>query len=826
MTLPLAQRRVETDPAPAASDSGALRAALAADLLPLGYRDDAALAPIDGLLRRIGPRPEWTIAVWRRVARRLLDAWLRQVVAQTGLTVSVDLATRRAGLLALDVGRQWPDALLSPAPTPGFRAALLAALPIAVPPAAPLAMPAQDLATAPPLVVPRNPHGVAMAPRRLFVWCATAALVAGGSATLARVFAPGGLTTIEYVLIGLFTLNAAWVALCFWSALAGLWVCLRGASRDGLAAPLPPALPLPGRTAILLPTYNEDPQRVCVTIEALYRELDALGALAAFEFFVLSDTTNPDLWIAEETAWDLTRRRLGATGRLFYRRRYLNHARKAGNIEDFCTRWGGRYAHMLILDADSVMSAEAVLHLVRLMSTNADVAVLQTVPRLVNRHTLFARAQQFATAMYGPVLAAGYAWWFGPGSNYWGHNALIRVSAFAAHAGLPVLPGRPPFGGHVLSHDFVEAALLRRAGWRIHLLPALPGSYEESPPTLLDHAARDRRWCQGNLQHAALLGTAGFPLLSRFHLLNGIMAYVASPLWLLFLVTGLAAAVQGRFQLPVYFFPDRTPYPMWHVMDPQLALSLLVATTAVLLVPKACGWLAVAANPVAARGFGGRLRAFASMGVETVYAALSAPVQMLLQTRACWEVLTGRDAGWGVQARDDRGLTWRVCLAHLYLLPVVGSVLAGAAWYVYPGLLGWLLPAVAGMLLAPLLAWLGARPAAGRLARRLGLLTTPEENSPPPVLRRQAAIVPVPVPGAGLSAVLASPAAAWRHFALLSQCPPAELTPWMALARCRAETVDTTTYPSLFPRDLHSATLADRRALELLLRRLGVAVAG
>lgn len=801
-----------------------LRAALGDELEQLGVRGAACEAVLHTLAIRA--RDDWPAARQRRRARRLVDAWLRGCITRLDLLAMPDLATRRAALLALDLDTQWPT-LTPAAPPPEFLAALHAALPLAMPPPAPLAMPTQNLhqRAAPAQSVPRpGRYGW----RRAGVFGASLALVAAALAMLAQVFAPGGLTAIEIALMLLFALNFGWLALGFWSALIGLVVTLRGGDRAGLAPPLPSGQPLREAftrpLAVVIPIYNEDASRVMCALEVLHDELAGLEPDAPFEFLVLSDSTDAAHWLAEEAAWDATRRRLGATGKFFYRRRYRNEARKAGNIADFCTRWGARYEAMLVLDADSVMSGATVITLARLLATNPQAAILQTVPRLVNRQTPFARAQQFATALYGPVLATGYAWWFGPDSNYWGHNALIRISAFAAHAGMPVLPGAPPFGGHVLSHDFVEAALLRRAGWRNYLLPHLEGSYEESPPTLLDHAARDRRWCQGNLQHAGIVGARGLHPLSRFHLLNGIMAYVAAPLWLAFIVTGLAAGVQGKLELPVYFFPDRTPYPVWHVMDPVLARWLLFGTMAVLLAPKLFGWCAVAWRGDRARGFGGRLRSFVGMLAEIIYSTLSAPAQMLLQTRAIREVLGRRDAGWNTQARDDRGISYASCHARLGGHAVLGALFAGAAWYVYPGLLAWMLPVVLGLLVAAPLAWLGARPALGRRLLKMGLCVTPEERDPPPVLRRLAALTaaaPPPDPVGDLRGLLASPSAAARHLALLSQLPPRELTASMALARCRAADASLATLGQLYPRELETAALSDRQTVSTLVARCG-----
>ncbi len=808
---------------PDAIDLETLRAEYRDELRRLGYPPGpVADRLLVALLERGWLRRDMDPVQFRRYARRCVDAWLKHAIAQLALPFAVGRNARLAALHALNLGR-WPDVLLSTELPDDFLVELRAMLPIAAPPAAPLPMPVQDLRRVPPLAAPAGLRGSRHAWRRAAIFGATLGVTGGAIAALARVFAPGGLTTIEYALIALFAINFGWICLSFWSALAGLCVLLRRRGLAGQANLASWDRPLETRVAVLMPTYNEDPRRVLAAVETIYRDVEATGELANFEFFVLSDTTDPDIWIAEEAAWDATRRRLGATGRLFYRRRYANTERKAGNIADFCRRWGGRYQFMLVLDADSVMSGTTVVQLARRMAANPEVGILQTVPGLVNRHSLFARVQQFATALYGPVLATGYAWWYGPDSNYWGHNAMIRVAAFAAHAGMPVLPGKPPFGGHILSHDFIEAALMRRAGWRVWLLPELEGTYEESPPSLLDHAQRDRRWCQGNLQHAAIIGGAGLHPLSRFHLLSGIMSYLASPLWFLFIVTGLAAALQGKLQLPVYFFPERTPYPIWHVMDPELAATLLAVTMSVLLAPKLFGWLVVAASGRQARRFGGRWRVLWSVLGETVFSALSAPAQMLLQTRFVWEVLWGSDSGWKTQARDDRGLAFAACWSRHRHHAMVGLVLAGAAWYVYPGLLAWMLPALLGMVIAAPVTCIGSRVSAGRTARRWGLFLTPEELAPPPVLERLAATEPVALPaGTGFDHVLGDPQAAALHLALLEQHPPGELTAPMALARCRVADAPMEVVGTVIDRGLHAAALADRRTVELLLRRLAL----
>ncbi len=789
-------------------------------LASLGYADDAAgEALIRHLSERLpaGAGPELAL----RHLRRRLDRWTLNVVRQCRSGPTPDVYTRRAALLAIQPGRDWPDALMAADPPPALLTAFLDALPVATPPEARLAMPAQSLGTAPAAAVESTTPDVLLR-RRFAVLGGTAIGTALATLEMGRVFSPGGISAIEVLLMVLFAANFVWIALTFCSALAGLWSGLRPSPLPGLKPGLPASAPLTERTAVLMPTYNEDPLRVLAAIEKIYLGLAAAGALEHFEFFILSDTTDPDCWVAEELAWDACRRRLGATGRLFYRRRFENTGRKAGNIADFCERWGARYENMLVLDADSVMSAETVLTLARQMATNPDVGILQTVPRLVNRNTLFARAQQFAAAMYGPVLARGFGFWYGGDSNYWGHNAIIRAAAFASCAGMPVLPGKAPFGGHILSHDFVEAALMRRAGWRSHLLTELGGSYEESPPSLLDHAMRDRRWCQGNLQHMALLGTAGLHPLSRFHLLSGIMSYLASPLWFLFLLVGIFAALQGSLQLPVYFFPDRTPYPVWQVINPELAARLFGVTMLVLLAPKFFGWIAVAVNRDAVAGFGGRRRALMSVLAETLFSALIAPVQMLLQSQFVFDVLVGRDSGWKTQTRDDRGMPFAECWHRHRAHMVAGVTLGVAAWTVYPALLAWMMPALLGMLIAAPVSWLGARLAVGLKARERGLFIIPEEASPLPLLNEPPASEAL-IAGSGLARVTHDLPAGSLHLALLAQHPGAsELSDAMILARYRASVArKPEELAARFDRRLQAAALTDPVAIRDLRRRLG-----
>lgn len=573
--------------------------------------------------------------------------------------------------------------------------------------------------------------------RRSLIVFATLVITAAASYEMYQVLSVRSLTALQIALLVVFPLNFVWIALPFVSGVAGFAILLRGhTAGDLVIPPLQPTPMLTTRTALLMPIYNEEPHRIFASIQAIYESLEAIGALESFDFFILSDTTEPHIWLDEEAAFWQLRQRTEGYERIFYRHRAKNTRRKAGNIADFCQRWGGRYDHMIVLDADSLMTGEALVRLAAAMQANPEAGVIQTLPLVVNRNTLFARAQQFAARVYGPVIAAGLAYWHLGDSSYWGHNAIIRTQAFIDHAGLPDLPGPPPFGGLIMSHDFVEAALMRRAGWKIYLTPTLAGSYEESPPSLLDIAERDRRWCQGNLQHSRLVPARGLHWLSRLHLIMGIMSYVASPIWLIFIVLGFLLALQAHFIRPEYFTESFALFPSWPVFDPERAVRLFVLTMAVLLAPKFLGYVVLCTDRQAVHLCGGRLRAGLSVILETILSALMAPVMMLMQSAAVIGIMTGRHGGWNAQRRDDGSIPLRVIARRHLVHTILGMLLAAAAYAVSPPFLAWLSPVVVGLLLSiPVSAAVG-RQDLGRAARRLGLLVTPEEAVPPAVLQR------------------------------------------------------------------------------------------
>src|SRR3954470_21762288 len=419
-----------------------------------------------------------------------------------------------------------------------------------LPAEAPLAMPVQSLRDG----ARRDPVAASsITARRAFVFGTALALSLFAAYEMYLVLAVGGLTTLEAVILALFVVLFAWIALSFASTLGGVIAMATDGTRSLDIDPDAPLPAISSRTALLLPTYNEDPDRVFSRVQAVYESVAATGHAACFDVFILSDTTDPHIFIAEEAAFLALCERLGVQARIYYRHRPKNDAKKAGNIAEWLQRFGAHFENMIVLDADSLMTGDTLVRLVAAMERNPGIGLIQTFPVMVNATTTFARVQQFAGRLYGPLIAYGLSWWHGADGNYWGHNAVIRTKAFAACAGLPVLKGPRPIGGHILSHDFVEAALMRRGGWAVHMAPALGGSFEESPPSLTEYAARDRRWCQGNLQHAGVIFVRGLHWATRLHLATGIGSYVAAPLWLAFLFVGILISLQAKFVRPESF---------------------------------------------------------------------------------------------------------------------------------------------------------------------------------------------------------------------------------------------------------------------------------
>ncbi|WP_404473623.1 glucans biosynthesis glucosyltransferase MdoH [Vreelandella venusta] len=551
----------------------------------------------------------------------------------------------------------------------------------------------------------------------------------------------------QIAMLTLFALTFSWIALAFWGAVCGFVLCalrLDPLSLRRFPSSSSDVIQLTSRTALVMPIYAEPPIPTIAGLEATCRSLlqqaDCLASAAVMrdhvEVFILSDTQ--DKVLAQEEANHVAALQQRFAGQLdvHYRRRPNNHGRKAGNIAEFCRRWGRRYDYLVVLDADSLMSGTTLLHLIDRMQRQSNVGLIQTVPIPVGQRTLFGRFSQLASALYSPMLAAGQSFWQGDAANYWGHNAIIRTRAFMAHAGLPTLSGKPPLGGELLSHDFVEAALLKRGGWQVLLdttattavsrhsphVSASHNSFEAMPSNLLDFAKRDRRWLQGNLQHLRLLTGAGFHPISRLHFFFGAFAYLSSLVWLgLLLCTSILVGYQAVDTQPHYPLPQ------------ALSLGLLLVTLAMLVAPKVMGLVLTCWQ--CPQGFGGRLRLTLSTLLEMLFAALIAPLMMAWHSLFIINVLIGRAIDWQTQHRGERSLSWRECWQHAGWMSLCGAAWAGMLVLFSPSAFGWLTPAWLGLMAAvPIVKYTSSATWGDAMSARAGLLGTPSSVLRPPLL--------------------------------------------------------------------------------------------
>jgi membrane glycosyltransferase len=566
--------------------------------------------------------------------------------------------------------------------------------------------------------------------RRLLVALVTTMFAVPGFALMADLHWRTGFDGWKTAHLALFAILIALVAFGCTQAFVGFFV--RRLRRDPwqlTAVDLPDELP-PGATAVVMPVYNEDARRVFAGLRVIYESIRETGRLDAFHFYVLSDSTDPNRWVDEEAAWAALVREFDAAGRLFYRRRRINTNKKAGNIADFCRRWGGAYRYMIVLDADSLMSGATVVQLVRLMERSPRTGLIQTIPRLVRGETPFARWQQFASRLYGPIFQAGLDYWQLNESNYWGHNAIVRLAPFIEYCSLPELPGREPFGGRILSHDYVEAALLVRAGWGVRLATGLEGSYEECPATLIDFAKRDRRWLQGNLQHSWLLAAQGLRPASRLHLLLGILAYGASPLWFAFLLLS-TLLLYRQLATGLTLVPRDSLLDFLDLSFRSQAAVLFAGTMVLLFAPKLLALLDLVLIR-RTKEFGGTIRVFGGALVETLASALIAPVLMLFHSKFIFWTLLGRGVAWVTQRRGSDGAPdWREAILTHAGQTGLALLWGGAAFALDPAFFLWLSPVLLGPVLGIPLSLVLAQPP--RPGARPWLWATPEALHPPPV---------------------------------------------------------------------------------------------
>ncbi len=547
-----------------------------------------------------------------------------------------------------------------------------------------------------------------------------------------------GTAPIEILLLAMFAILFCWVSAGFWTAMAGFLVLARGDDQFAISHILRQAAPLPvdSKTAIVMPICNEDVARVIAGLRATYESVERSGELDHFDFYILSDSNQADVRTAELAAWATLCQAVNGFGRIFYRHRKRRVKRKSGNLDDFCRRWGKNYAYMIVLDADSVMSGECVTNLVRLMEGNPGAGIIQTSPVAAGRETLYSRIQQFSTRVYGPLFTAGLHYWQLGESHYWGHNAIIRIAPFMRHCALSALPGRGSLAGDILSHDFVEAALMRRAGWAVWIAYDLQGSYEEMPSSLLEELKRDRRWCHGNLMNFRLFMARGMHRVHRAVFATGVMAYLSAPLWFLFLSVSTGLLAIQTLTDPEYFVQPRQLFPIWPQWHPEKAIALFTATATLLFLPKVLGVLLVCIKD--ARQYGGRVRLVISMLLEMLFSMLLAPVRMMFHTRFVVAAFLGWALHWKSPPRGD---------AETHLGEALGKhgfdMLVGVAWAVgiyllSPAFLPWLAPIAGGLILSGPISIVSSRVSLGRWFRRAFLFVIPEEVAPPVELQATA----------------------------------------------------------------------------------------
>ena len=555
--------------------------------------------------------------------------------------------------------------------------------------------------------------------------------VVGATAVLDEVLPTSDIAWLRPAQMALFSVLFGWVSAGFYTAMMGFWVQWRGDPHALTSRSVAHrTIAADARTALIMPICNEQVSSVFAGLRATVESLIAAGGARLFDVYLLSDTSDPAIRTAELAAWATLRDTLGADHeagpRIHYRWRQRRTQRKSGNVADFCRRWGKNYRYMVVLDADSVMTGDCLLSLVRLMEAHPDAGIIQTAPQASGLSTLHARAQQFAGRVTGRLFSTGMQYWQLGESHYWGHNAILRVAPFMKHCALAALPGHGGLSGHILSHDFVEAALMRRAGYHVWLVSDLEGSYEQQPPNLLEELQRDRRWCQGNLQNARLLAEPGLHGVHRAMLVTGALAYLSAPLWLAYVVLGAALWLFGGHAA------ERVGAGL-----PVEIIALWFGTLAMLVMPRALGVVAIVLRREQAQ-YGGSTALVRGALLEGGLSVLQAPLRMVAHTLFVVVALTGLKLDWKSPPRVANDIGWAHAFNRFALLGGVILALGAAAMAMQPAALLWLAPVCVPLLLAMPLAVLTSRAGLGERVRRLGLLVTPEETRTPPVLRAAA----------------------------------------------------------------------------------------
>ena len=452
------------------------------------------------------------------------------------------------------------------------------------------------------------------------------------------------------------------------------------------------------KTALIMLARNENPEQTLDCLRSTLKSLIETEQYACFDAYLLSDSNDKTICIAEEILCESLSQSMPKGINLYYRNRKDNTGHKAGNIRDFCQRWGKNYEFMVILDSDSIMEGETLIELSSLMELNPTTGLIQTVPQPINQKTLFGRILQFSSGLYGPIVSWGQTFWYSNSSNYWGHNAIVRTSAFTDSCGLPNLPGEPPFGGEILSHDFVEASLLKRAGWDLFMLPHIKGSYEMVPEDMFSYVKRERRWAQGSLQHLRLLGSKNLHFMNRIHFLMGAMGYLSSVLWISLLISSTIYILSLETGTSFFFLAPFLPLSDFSENSSKYMLSPLLITGYVLFLPKFLSFMV--ATIQYHKGFREILLIALSTIAETIFAILLAPILMFYHTAFILGFLSGGKINWNPSHEREMAVSWKSAFTNTAFITISCIVWVTPILWYSPSFFLWMLPVFIGPALA------------------------------------------------------------------------------------------------------------------------------
>tara|TARA_B100000686_G_scaffold45351_1_gene48135 strand:+ start:65277 stop:67151 length:1875 start_codon:yes stop_codon:yes gene_type:complete len=515
------------------------------------------------------------------------------------------------------------------------------------------------------------------------------------------VLSSGGITPLEILILFLFSLTFCWITISFWNAVIGSILMLfkiDDTELHDLKTPKNDRISLNSKTALIMLARNENPEQTLECLGSTLQSLIQTKQYSCFDAYLLSDSDDKKLCITEEILCEKLSQSMPKGLNLYYRNRKDNKGHKAGNIRDFCQRWGKNYEFMVILDSDSIMEGETLVELSSLMELNPTTGLIQTVPQPINQKTLFGRILQFSSGLYGPIVSWGQTFWYSNSSNYWGHNAIVRTSAFTASCGLPNLPGEPPFGGEILSHDFVEASLLKRAGWDLFMLPHIKGSYEMVPEDMFSYVKRERRWAQGSLQHLRLLGSKNLHLMNRIHFLMGAMGYLSSVLWISLLISSTIYILALESGTSFFFLESFLPLFDYSENSSKYMLSPLLITGYVLFSPKLLAFVVAAIQHH--KGFRKVSLIALSTIAETIFAILLAPILMFYHTAFILGFLSGGKTNWNPSYQKETEVSWKSALCNTAFITILCIAWAALILRYSPSFFLWMLPIFLGPALA------------------------------------------------------------------------------------------------------------------------------